>query len=80
MDVEITISYSDDRPCRGSLAQPDSGKILFMIVTPLSGIPRSVAEGLQEARRMFVIEPWTNPKSQRADVVVALKRPLEGEK
>ncbi len=63
MDVEIAISYSDDRPCRVTLARPDSGEILFMIVTPLSGIPQSVAEGLREARCLFAVEPWTNPKS-----------------
>jgi hypothetical protein len=64
MDVEIAIRYSDNRPCKVTVTRPDSGEILFMIVTPLSGIPQSVAEGLREARRLFAIEPWTNPKLQ----------------
>jgi hypothetical protein len=34
-----------------TVARPDSGEIFFMIVTPLGGIPQSVAEGLRGARR-----------------------------
>jgi hypothetical protein len=51
MDVEIAFRYSDDRPCKATVARPNSHKILFMIVTPLSGIPQSVAEELREARQ-----------------------------
>jgi hypothetical protein len=47
-----------------TLARPDSGESFFMIVTPLGSIPQSVAQGLREARRLFAIGPWTNPKSQ----------------
>lgn len=58
MDVEIAIPYSDDRPCMVTVARPGTGEPLYRIVTPRSGIPQSVAEGLQEARRLFAIEPW----------------------
>jgi hypothetical protein len=62
MDVEITIRYSDERPCTVTVARPDSGDILYRVVTPVGGIPQSVAEGLREARRLFETEPWaSNP-------------------
>jgi hypothetical protein len=34
MDVEITIHYSDERPCKVVLTRPYSGDILYMVVTP----------------------------------------------
>jgi len=46
-----------------TIARPDTGEILFMIVTPVSAIPHSIAEGLREARRLFAIQPWTDPKA-----------------
>jgi hypothetical protein len=61
LDVEIAIRYSDDRPCKVTVARPDSGEIP-LIVTPLGDIPQSVAEGLREARRLFAIEPWDRRK------------------
>ena len=61
MDVEIAIRYSDDRPCTVTVARP-GGELLYGIVTPRSGIPQSVAEGLREARRLFAIEPWADDK------------------
>jgi hypothetical protein len=64
MGVEIGIRYSDDRPCRVTIARPDTGEILFMIVTPVSGIPQSIAEGVREAWRLFAIQPWTDPKAK----------------
>ena len=62
MDVEITITYSDDRACVVTIAPPGGGAILYRIVTPRHGIPQSVAEGLQEARRLFAAEPWASAK------------------
>jgi hypothetical protein len=47
-----------------TIARPDTGEILFMVVTPVSGMPQSVAEGLREARRLFAIQPWTDPKAR----------------
>ena len=64
MDVDIGIRYSDDQPCKVTIARPDTGEILFMIVTPVSGIPQSVAEGLRETRRLFAVQPWTDPKAR----------------
>jgi hypothetical protein len=58
MDVEIVIRFSEDRACRVTIARPDGGEIIYMIVTPAAGIPQSVAEGLREARRLFATEPW----------------------
>ncbi len=62
MDVEIAIRYSDDRPCMVTVAKPGSGENLYRILTPLPGIPQSVAEGLKEARRLFASDPWTRTK------------------
>ena len=62
MDVEIAIRYSDDRACMVTIAKPGSGELLYQIITPRAGIPRSVAAGLEEARRMFAAEPWTGSK------------------
>ena len=67
MDVEILIRYSDDRPCVVTLARPDSGDILYQIVTPAVGIPQSVGERLREARRAFATEPWQCPATSLAD-------------
>ena len=61
MDVEIVIRYSDDRSCTVTVATP-SGEVLYRIVTSRAGIPQSVAEGLQEARRLFAAEPWASDK------------------
>ena len=61
MDVEIVIRYPDDRSCTVTVAKP-SGEVFYRIVTPCAGIPRSVAEGLQEARRLFAAEPWASNK------------------
>jgi hypothetical protein len=33
MDVELTIRYSDERPCIVTVARPDSGDILYRIVS-----------------------------------------------
>jgi hypothetical protein len=63
MDAKIGIRYSDDRPCKVAIAESGTGKTHFMIVTPVSGIPQSVAEGLREARRLFATEPWTDPQA-----------------
>jgi len=60
MDVEIATRYSDDRPRMVTVARPGSGELVYRIVTPRSGIPQSVAEGLREARRQFAIEPRTD--------------------
>ena len=57
MDVDIIITYSDDRACVVTIALPSGGAILYRIVTPREGIPQSVAEGLREARRLFATEP-----------------------
>ena len=62
MDVEITIRYSDDRPCMVTVTKPGSGELLYRIVAPRAGIPQSVAEGLREAHRMFAAEPWAGDK------------------
>jgi hypothetical protein len=61
MDVEITIRYSDDRLCAVAVARPDSSETLYEIATPRRH-SAEFAEGLQEARRLFEIEPWTNGK------------------
>ncbi len=61
MDAEILIHYSDDRPCVVTVARPDSGDILYQIVTPAAGIQQSVGEGLREARRALAMEPWQRP-------------------
>jgi hypothetical protein len=61
MDVEILIRYSDDRPCVVTVARPDSGDILYRIVTPAAGLAQSVGEGLREARRAFAAAPWRHP-------------------
>jgi hypothetical protein len=47
-----------------TIARPDTTEILFIIVTPVSGIPQSVAKGLREARRLFAIQPWTDPEAR----------------
>ncbi|GAA0592824.1 hypothetical protein GCM10009416_34050 [Craurococcus roseus] len=57
MDVEIAIRYSDDRPCLVTVSRPDGG-VIWRVLTPLAGIPGSVAEGLREARRLFEAAPW----------------------
>jgi hypothetical protein len=62
MDVEIAIRFSEDRACRVTIARPDNGEIIYMIITPAAGIPQSVAEGLREARRLFAIDPWSDCK------------------
>ena len=62
MDVEIAIRYSDDRACMVTIRKPGSGELLYQIVTPCTGIPQSVAAGLEEARRMFAAEPWAGGK------------------
>ena len=47
-----------------TIVRPDITEILFMIVTPVSDIPQSVAKGLREARRLFAIQPWTDPEAR----------------
>ncbi len=58
MDVEIAVRYSNDLACVVTITKPGSGELLHQIVTPRAGIPQSIAMGLDEARRMFVAEPW----------------------
>jgi hypothetical protein len=43
MDVEIVIRFSEDRACRVTIARPDGGEIIYMIVTPAAGIPHGGA-------------------------------------
>jgi hypothetical protein len=64
MDVEITIRYSDERPCTVAIARPDSGDLLYRIVTPVSGILQIVAQALGEARRSYEIEPRAGSEPQ----------------
>ncbi len=58
MDVEITISYSEERARKLTVRRPDTDEILYQIVTPAAGIPQSFVEGLREARRVFGATPW----------------------
>jgi hypothetical protein len=62
MDVEIVIRYSDERACSITFTRPDTGEVLYQIVTPVAGIPESFGDGLRETRRLFDIEPWLNNK------------------
>jgi hypothetical protein len=62
MDVDISIRYTDDQPCVVTIMRPN-GELLYRIVTPRSGIPQSVAEGLQEVRRLFATEAWAGDRS-----------------
>ena len=67
MDVEITISYSDNRRCTVTLAKPATGQPIYRVATSSTGVLQSVSEGLREARRLFDTEPWEDRSPARTN-------------
>jgi hypothetical protein len=72
MDVEIAIRFSEDRACRVTIARPDTGEIIYMIVTPAVSIPQSVAEGC--ARRAGFLRSSHGPVRGASDSPFPLPR------
>ena len=58
MHVDLTIRYSDDRPCEIVASRPDTSAPLYKIVFRRADLGASLSETMREARRLYEVTPW----------------------